>query len=260
MNHVFTPEKGYYGAGFASAQAQRCFEDPRSIATLKVHGECCMLMKQPIRMRDQNEENEEEDLKKTETEQQQVYEWIFCTRLDTRGKPYPENHIPIPFVSGIQPPVFQKHSYCFIPLPKDLVSGKGSKKTCPGPDTYGAIRAGVESGALPDPNGNNSPDFVSVEWIGKKHQGNVDCLVVDHAITVHGSTVVDIPERSRSFVESMARNVSIEGVVFQSLDTGERFKLRFDMLVPDSLFAINCKKPVSTPDTTHIKPVVIQQT
>ena len=240
MNHIFKPGKGHYEDGFASEAAERCFQDPRSIATLKVHGECCMLVKRPKQTTNTPLENE----------------WIFCTRLDTRGKPFPENHVPVPTEAdgkAVQPAVFEKHTYCFVPLAKDQVVGKGGKKSRPGPDTYAAIQAGIESSQLPNPNADDTPDFMTVEWVGRKHQGNIDFLPIDHAIVVHGSTVVDIPERTREAVEEMAKTVSIEGVVFQDALTGERFKLRFDML-PDSLFAKRSKEKQSTPESTSIKP------
>jgi len=260
MNHIFQPGRGHYEEGFASPAAQRCFEDPNSIATLKVHGECCLLVKQrPVMTRTTNDVVEGEPAEQQQ-QQEQDFEWIFCTRLDTKGKPFPPNHVPVPDDgTGVQqqPAVFGKHTYCFVPLPPHYVVGKGEKTSRPGPDTYGAIRAGIAAGALPDPNDPTAPDFITVEWIGKKHQGNMDCLEVDHAITVHGSTIVDIPVRTRAAVEEMARTVSIEGVVFQDGETGERFKLRFDMLDDNSLFAERSKQKVSTPDSTSIKPNVI---
>ncbi|KAL7569238.1 hypothetical protein ACA910_016792 [Epithemia clementina (nom. ined.)] len=282
MNHVFTPGKGSYEDSFFSEAAKRCFEDLESIATLKVHGECCILVRQPVAPPSSSDtfggvrsnavtvadkDSNETDARPSDEGSVQ-YEWIFCTRLDTRGRPFPENHIPVPSQQQtttsetektmIQPANFEKHTYCFIPLEKDYVVGRGGKKTRPGPDTYAAIDAGVKSGALPHPNSDDAPDYVTVEWIGKKHQGNMDCLDVDHAITVHGSTIVDVPVRTRSAVEQMARDVSIEGVVFHDQKTGERFKLRFDMLVPSCLFAQNSKQKVSRPEFTSIKPIVIK--
>ena len=261
MSHVFVPGKGRYEEGFTSDTAKRCFEDTSSIVSLKVHGECCILVRRPI--------TQDPNMSFIDTEGSAcpVYEWIFGTRLDTKGKSPPENHIPVPTQEHtsdrgeaklLHPAVFQKHTYCFVPLDKDLVVGKGGKKTKPGPDTYAAIDAGVKSGALPDPNADNAPDYITVEWIGRKHQGNMDCLDVDHAITIHGSTVVPIPVRTRAAIEQMAREVSIEGLVFQDRESGERFKLRFDMMVDDSLFAMRTKQRVSTPESTSIKPSIIK--
>jgi hypothetical protein len=234
MNHIFTPGKGVYEQTFSCDAAQRCFEDPSSVATLKVHGECCLLTRQP----------------KSETDD---FEWIFCTRHDSKAKPPPEDAIAVP--PGVHPAKYGKHAYCFLPLDRNKVMGKGMKNTKVGPDTYAAIAAGVANGDLPDPNGPNCPNHIAVEWVGRKHQGNVDNLDVDHGLYIHGSTIVDIPERSREAIERMAHNVSIEGVVFYDRVTGERFKLRLDMF-EGSMFTKNCKQPV-TPESTTIKPKVI---
>ena len=97
-------------------------------------------------------------------------------------------------------------------MAKDYVVGKGGKKSRAGPDTYAALEAGVLSGALPDPNDDDAPDCVTVEWMDCKHHR----------------------------------------------ETGERFKLRFDMLVPESLFEQKSRGKVITPESTSIKPKVIK--
>lgn len=237
MNHVFRTNEGNgaYEQSFTCEAAQRCFEDPNSVATLKVHGECCLLVRQ-------------------QKPEQENFEWIFATRYDAKQKPFPDDAIAVP--DGPHPAKFRKHAYCFLPLSKDKVVGKGKKKTQQGPDTYAAIAAGVASGALPDPNdSSNCPSHISVEWVGRKHQGNVDNLEVDHGIYVHGSTVTDLPDRSWEAMETMAQTISIEGVVFYDAASGERFKLRFDNF-GDSLFKKNCKLPV-TAESTNLKPHVI---
>mmetsp|Transcript_14246 Transcript_14246/g.23587 ORF Transcript_14246/g.23587 Transcript_14246/m.23587 type:complete len:263 (-) Transcript_14246:62-850(-) len=238
MDHVFCIKEGAYEPAFTCEAAQRCFEDPNSVASLKVHGECCLLVSR----------------EKPESEGAE-FEWIFATRYDAKQKPLPEDAIPVPH--GSQPATFQKHSYCFLPLPKDKVVGKGKRKSHQGPDTYAAIAAGVASGALPDPNDDaiTCPPHITVEWVGRKHQGNTDHVEADHGLYVHGSTVVDVPERSWEAAQRMAQAVSIEGVVFYDTVTGERFKLRFDNF-SDSLFAKKCKQPI-TEETTSLKPKVI---
>jgi hypothetical protein len=266
MRHIFKPGKGCYEDGFSCDDAHRCWEDPASIVTLKVHGECCILIRKPIQ-----HDNIEGSGGESDTS---MYEWIFATRFDAKGKAFPENHIPLPLTVGkdgqtvLQPAVEGKHTYCFIPLEKEKVVGKGSKRSFVGRDTYAAIAQGVKNGDLPNPNDDSCPNFVTVEWIGRKHQGNMDCLDVDHALYVHGSTIVtDFPSvpRTREQVAALLMDKnktdpwSIEGVVLYWPTTGERFKLRFDMLVPDSLFARNMKKSPVTPEFTSLKPRVIHQ-
>lgn len=237
MNHIWTPGRGKYEDGFANAAAERCFHNPATIVSLKVHGECGLLLK---------------------TRKNERFEWIFATRYDTRGQKDPPNDaIPLPSDSP-HPNTYEEHQYWLIPLDPHLITGKGKRKTAVGADTYGAIAAGVACGAIPDPNAPDAPDYISVEWVGRKHQGNVDCIDADHALTIHGSTMVNhlLPlPRSRSQVEALARTESIEGLVLYDPDTTERFKIRLDMF-PDSCFVRNCKLPL-TKETTSIKPNVI---
>lgn len=233
MNHIFAPGKGVYEETFTCDAARRCFQDTTGNASLKVHGECCLLIKQ------EKSDNE--------------FEWVFCTRYDSKGKPFPNEAIAVP--AGVHPAKYDNHAYCFIPLDRNKVVGKGSKKTLVGPDTYSAIAAGVASGELPDPNDLDCPNHITVEWVGRKHQGNVDGIDVDHALYVHGSVLVDVPVRTREAVEQMAQTLAIEGLVLYDHVAGEHFKLRFDMF-PESAFAKNSKLP-GTSHCTTIKPKVI---
>jgi hypothetical protein len=233
INHIFSCTKGLYEDSFSSQAAKRCFENPASIVSLKVHGECCLLKRQ-----EQSDGN---------------FVWTFFTRFDTKGKALPTNSIHLP--SGVQPASYENHLYCFIPLEKSKVVGKGSKKSFVGHETYSAIDEGVSSGDIPDANGSNCPDFITVEWVGKKHQGNIDNLTVDHGLYIHGSLILDIPMRSYESMKKMAQTLSIEGLIFYDVENGERFKVRFDMF-ENSMFTINCKLPIG-PETTTIKPKVI---
>ena len=90
---------------------------------------------------------------------------------------------------------------------------------------------------IPDPNGDDCPNFITAEWVGKKHQSNMDNILVDHAIVLHGTTKIEIP-RTFKEIEELAKVFSIEGVVLTSNRTGERFKIRFDMF-QDSLWRKN---------------------
>jgi hypothetical protein len=270
MNHIWTPGKGRYESTFANAAAERCFANPRTIISLKVHGECAVLLKTPIVPQPSSAAALEQEEDRQPPPAKTLYEWTFATRYDTRGKKDPPaGAIPLPVWSttgmmiGSQPAVYGDHHYWLLPLDPNLIVGKGQKKTYVGRDTYGAIAAGVASGDIPDPNDSIAPPFLSVEWVGRKHQGNVDCIDADHAICVHGSTVLShlLPlPRSLSQVEALAQTESIEGLVLYDPDTSERFKIRFDMVMPDhtAKFAQHCQ--MSTPytaATTSIKPKAI---
>jgi hypothetical protein len=292
MNHIWTPGKGYYESTFANAAAERCFHNPHTIISLKVHGECALLLKTPIVVvvdvpeeddvvLNNSEEEEDAKMKNVSPAVPALYEWTFATRYDTRGKKDPPaGAIPLPGVhqlpelvdqqngvinhnnsSSPQPAVYQDHHYWLIPLEKNLVTGKGQRQTYVGRDTYGAIAAGVATGDIPDPNQpNDTPSFISVEWIGRKHQGNIDGIDADHAICLHGSTrlnhLLPIP-RSRAQVEYLAATESIEGLVLYDPDTTERFKIRFDMVVPNAKFTQQCNQSPVTMTTTSIKPKAI---
>ena len=228
----------YYGTDFTATDAQNAFEDPETVMTLKTDGECAMLVRV--------------------ASEDGVYRWCFHTRLDTRGKPFPPDHVPVP--EGKQPGTFDSgkalHTYCFIPLKE----GKKKQKKAHD-ETYGAIAQGVKDGRIPDPCAEDCPPFITCEWVGAKHQGGVDYItradgtVVNHAIVIHGTTEVEIMPRTRERVAQMAREIAIEGVVFQSKCTGERFKIRFDRF-QDSAFE-RAKKDTVGPKTTVIKPDAI---
>jgi hypothetical protein len=57
MDHIFVPGKGKYEEGFSSPEAEACFLNPQSKATLKTDGACCMLWRQDNK-------------------------WVFCERQD----------------------------------------------------------------------------------------------------------------------------------------------------------------------------------
>jgi hypothetical protein len=288
MNHIWTPGPGYYESTFANEAAERCFHNPRTMISLKVHGECALLLK-TLRTNHNNNNNKvsddfDQDVTATAADNDDrnrdnaaepatsLYEWTFWTRYDSHGKKDPPpGAIPLPVYddnddNAIQPAVYQDHHYWLVPLDRNFVTGKGKRQTLVGPDTYGAIAAGVASGDIPDANDPNAPPYISVEWIGQKHQGNIDqCTTADHAICLHGQVVLNhwfpLPQRSRHQIETLATTtLSIEGLVLYDPDTGERFKIRFDMF-PNSLFARrqrnNTKTTIPTIETTSIKPKAI---
>lgn len=221
MNHVFVPGRGKYEEGYSCPEAKRCFLDPNTRISLKVDGECAMVVRQAGR-------------------------WVFFRRQDN----YKGSDETIEVPAGAQPASFDKHNYCFVKVSPDLVTGKGKRKSQVGPDTYQAIEQAVASGLLPDPTSEGCPEFVTVEWVGRKHQTNIDGWEFDHGLYVHGSSTLEV-ERTRAAVEAMAKVEAIEGLVLEDPITGQRFKLRLDML-PDSLFAARKKRG----EKSTIKPKV----
>lgn len=214
MNSILVPGKGKYEGKdmFTSEIAQRALLT--GTAYLKVHGECSMLVKQDD-------------------------QWMFYMRRDNyKGD---DDQIGIP--DGVQPASYGKHNYSLVLL---------DPKSKFGVETYQAIEHGVRRELIPDPTLSDSPDYLSVEWVGKKHQGNVDGVPVDHGLVVHSSCIFEDPPRDIDTLYQMATEVAIEGLIYQDPETGERFKFRFDMC-PDSKF----KKLKRNSDITDIRPTVI---
>ena len=119
MNHIWVPNRNRYEPVFTSLEAERCLKDKDTDISLKVDGECACLIRQEI-------------------DNDNRYEWVFCRRQDNyKGA---EHTISIP--KGQQPASFQKHNYSFLPLSKTCITGKGKKRSSPGPDTYKAIEFG----------------------------------------------------------------------------------------------------------------------
>jgi hypothetical protein len=246
MNHIFVPERGNYKNEFTSEEAERCFKDLSTSVTLKVDGECACLVK-------------------TYDHSEYKFRWDFYRRRDN-VKDIDPGTKQIPLFSGIQPDSFQKHNYSLVSLPKNHITGKGSNRSEPGHETYAAIQKGIDECIIPNPNDINCPNFITVEWVGRKHQANMDNVPHDHAIAVHGYTrVVLFGERTYENISQLATEMSIEGVIFESNKTGERFKLRFDMF-PNSLWKQRYKlvcgknKIAVTNEVTTIKPMIITPT
>ena len=245
MNHIFVPECGNYKNEFTSQEAERCFKDLSTSVTLKVDGECACLVKTCY---DDSE-----------------FRWDFYRRRDNI-KDIEHGTYQRPLFPGVQPSSYKKHNYSLVSLPRNYVTGKGNKHSEPGPETYAAIQNGIDKCLIPNPNDPKCPNFITVEWVGRKHQANMDNTPCDHAIAIHGSTKIVIPgERTYENIARLTTEMSIEGVVFESNKTGERFKLRFDMF-PNSLWkqrkkAVCGKNKIAVTDkVTTIKPEIITPT
>jgi len=203
MNHIWKSVKGKYINEYTCENAKKCFENTETIATLKVDGECAAIIRHKVSV--------------------EKWEWLFYRRQDN----YKGNDENIPLPDGTQPASFEKHNYSFVFVPKDLETGKGKRKSYPGRDTYIAIKNAVNTGGLPSAN-KSKADFITIEWVGKKHQLNRDDCHEDHGVVIHGDTIIDIPDRTFETLSEMAQNTCIEGIVLIA-ENGERFKIRFNM-------------------------------
>lgn len=216
MLHAFIPGRGLYEEGykFTNDEVEEMMESEDTLFTVKVDGENAMLMR----------ERDEEDKTK--------WTWNFYYRQDNPKsmeglKPLPE---------GAQPDVYESHHYFYRKLDRDLVTGKGKKKTSPGPDTYAAIQKAVDIlGYLSDPNDEDCPDYVPCEWIGTKHQKNVDGYSCEHGIALHGFMSIENFPRTAEEIAKLAKTECYEGVVAMNPKTHRCYKIRLDMF-PDSRF------------------------
>lgn len=222
MTHIFEAAnvgKQYrYSDVFTSEDAKYAFLNSKM--KLKVHGECCCLVK--------------DDGK-----------YQFYMRRDNHRGTTP--CIPLP--TGLHTDTYtsgtKAHHYTLVHLLPDTKT----RNSTPGPSTYAAIRQGISNGVLPDPAIDQSPDHISCEWMGIKHQGNSENFKHDHVIVPHHSlpTVAQNVPRTFQAMEDYAGVTNIEGAVLTG-EHGRRYKLRFDM------FKNNAWK-MGYPETT-IKPTV----
>jgi hypothetical protein len=124
-------------------------------------------------------------------------------RFDTRGKPFPENHVPIP--DGLN----DKRTYCYIPIDVN-VHGKKAKQR------NQAMLDVVEANA--DRILQHGQDFVSIEWVGKKFNGTPN-VPHDVAVAIHDEQVCEEPvERSFEGLRSFLLEESdppVEGLVVE---------------------------------------------
>ena len=163
----------YYTNEFLSDESTETFLDGKAL--LKVDGECTALHREL--------ENDK-------------YAWAFYRRQDN----YKGNCITQKLPSGHQLDTYDQggksHNYCFLHMPEDYTTGKGTKKSEVGKQTYACITKAVENGNLPDPNKTDCPEWITCEWVGYKHQSNMDGVPYDHALIPHYDDFlpkIDIP-------------------------------------------------------------------
>jgi len=224
-----------YTEDFTSPEAREALE--KGVKLLKVDGACTVLHK--------------------ESDEKGTWSWRFCQRQDNyKGE---ESTLDLP--EGKQPAHYsqggKEHNYCWLPVDPKWVCGKGKRKQFPGPDTYQTISKAVEDGNLPDPSDPEAPEWITCEWVGIKHQKNMDGIPYDHALVLHQESFVSRIEGVSSladFVE-LAKRECFEGIVIVAED-GTRFKMRCDM-VEGSLWNKFWKKKPTDPGVTTISPQVL---
>lgn len=206
---------------FGSLEAEEAFRQGK--CTLKVHGECACLFRIDG-------------------------EWKLFQRFDVGSKlgldvtKTPEGCFALP--QGTQASVYTEggkpHHYFFKecdPKAKATIA------------TLERVKAAADAGRFFSPSSADSPYFVTFEWIGKKHQANVDALPIEHAVHPHGSVQVDFPfeERTVATVVRLAKEMPIEGLVFQHPVSKALFKMRFDQCVPEGECAFDKIKKTKQP-------------
>jgi len=138
-------------------------------------------------------------------------------RLDTRGKPIPENCVALP--AGENAESYEGHSYCYEPILANVDGKKARKRNQ-------AMLATVEH--FSEHLSGLHSDFVSIEWVGKKFN-KTPGVPADIAIAIHSEQTCDENvERTydgmRSFL--LEADPPIEGLVLEH--EGIFWKIRAD--------------------------------
>jgi hypothetical protein len=221
LEHVFKTKKDgrnvQYIPEFTSPEAKACFEDEGTVWFLKVHGENGMLVA-------------DED----------KGAWVVYLRRDNykpsspdvRTMPLPPGQQPDTYSSGVK-----EHHYIYVRL-EDAIQAKPSKKEKVVNETLAAVRNAVEAGFIPSVETamERNTKYISFEWIGKKHQGNVYGLECDHAIAPHHlQFIMRAGKATFEAIADSAKREQMEGVVLKS-KTGKYYKIRYGNF-PDSAWA-----------------------
>ena len=159
-------------------------------------------------------------------EEDDVVTLRFLRRRDLRAEPT-DGFVPMP--DGANPSVVhgaRAHFYAYEVLPRTAATKKDASL---GSDTYAA----AEMAALcTDQSGH-----ITVEWVGAKHQGNIDDYPFKHGVVVHSECELAGEHTPRTWeaLVRFAQTWDVEGLVYQHPVTGKYFKFRFDAL-PGALF------------------------
>ena len=238
LYHIATIKDGIkacYTDDYISDHARKAMEV--GIAHLKVDGECTSIH------REQRTDG--------------TWWWRFYRRQDN----YKGTEEVMALPDGMQPDIYtgggKPHHYVLLPVSPDLTTGKGKRRSAPGPDTYAAIAKGVEIGMLPDPASSDAPEWISCEWIGTKHQSNVDGVPFDHGLVPHCEPFTPRIEcTSLADFSELAREECIEGLVYLHPD-GTRYKMRCNMVNNNKWDSEIKKKKPADPGVTTIRPKVL---
>lgn len=148
----------------------------------------------------------------------------------------------------------KEHNYSWLRASPQWTTGKGKRASSPGPDTYAAIKLAVEQGHLPDPTQDDCPEWITCEWVGIKHQNNMDGVPYEHALVPHMEPFVpNLKLKSLQEFHDMVRKECFEGIVIVH-PNGTRFKLRSDTTGPGSLWEQYYRKKGGV---TTIRPQVL---
>jgi hypothetical protein len=127
-------------------------------------------------------------------------------RLDTRGKPFPNNSISLP--TGKNPDANTKHSYCYVPVLPDV---KGKKNQKINATMLAIVEQNSEYLLSLD------RDFVSIEWVGKKFN-RTPSVPEDVALAIHSEQgCKECFERTYDGVRSflLEADSPVEGLIVQ---------------------------------------------
>jgi hypothetical protein len=223
-----------YTEEFTSTTAQESLE--KGEKQLKVDGECSALHRERT---------------------PSGWEWVFYCRQDN----YKGDGATVDLPDGQQPAHYdqggKEHNYCWLRVDKEWVTGKGKKRSSPGPDTYDAIAMGVKLGLIPDPASKDAPEWITCEWVGTKHQSNMDGVPYEHALIPHMFPFVpQLHFETLTEFKSLVASQCFEGVVLIH-SNGTRFKMRSDMTGIENEWDKNHRKKPADPGVTTIRPQVL---
>lgn len=238
LYHIFKTisigKKMFYTNEYLSEESQEAFEKGKAL--LKVDGECAVLHR------------ELDDNK---------YKWIFYRRQDN----YKGNDRILSLPNGKQSDKYDQggknHYYQFLKISENYATGKGKNKSEVGKIVYQSIKKGVEGGYLPDPKINNCPEWITCEWVGSKHQTNIDGIPYEHGIVPHYEPFVPkIEIKSMEKFMEISKEKYFEGVVIQH-PNGIRYKLRCNMISEKNKCERTDKRKNTDPGATDIRPKVL---
>lgn len=204
-----------YTGEYLNDETRSLMNDPNTTAELKVDGEATMIVKQVHKYGGYQL-----------TEDTWYNPWQFYRRQDNYRGPC----MSIPLPAGKQPDTYNQgkpHHYRLLWVDPESGTSKQNKMA---QETYAIIRKAAELGILPKLSDKGSTPFISCEWVGKKHQLNLDGIPYDHALVPHLPEFTGITNFPRTFdgLQRFFEEHVVEGLVLQH-PSGTRYKIRADM-------------------------------